>query len=135
MRSNEFVTKKIINCSKLIKKGKLKHLYLGNINIYRDWGWAPEYVEAMYLMLRQKHPKDLVIGSGKRYSLRSFVYEVFRLLNISRSSLKINIKKLMRKQDIITYKADPKLAKKILKWKAKTSFKKIIYKMVNEQLY
>ena len=135
LRSNEFVTKKIINCSKLIKKGKLKHLYLGNINIYRDWGWAPEYVEAMYLMLRQKHPKDLVIGSGKRHSLRSFVYEVFRLLNIPRSSLKINIKKLMRKRDIRTYKADPKLAKKILKWKAKTSFKQIIYKMANEQLY
>ena len=135
LRSNEFVTKKIINCSKLIKKGKLKHLYLGNINIYRDWGWAPEYVEAMYLMLRQKHPKDLVIGSGKRHSLRSFVYEVFRLLNIPRSSLKINIKKLMRKRDIRTYKADPKLAKKILKWKAKTSFKQIIYKMVNGQLY
>ena len=135
LRSNEFVTKKIINHCKLIKKGKLKHLYLGNINIYRDWGWAPEYVEAMYLMLRQKHPKDLVIGSGKRHSLRSFVYEVFRLLNIPRSSLKINIKKLMRKRDIRTYKADPKLAKKILKWKAKTSFKQIIYKMVNEQLY
>ena len=135
LRANEFVTKKIINCTKLIKKGKLKHLYLGNINIYRDWGWAPEYVEAMYLMLRQKHPKDLVIGSGKRHSLRSFVYEVFRLLNIPRSSLKINIKKLMRKRDIRTYKADPKLAKKILKWKAKTSFKQIIYKMVNEQLY
>ena len=135
LRSNEFVTKKIVNRSKLIKKGKLKHLYLGNINIYRDWGWAPEYVEAMYLMLRQKHPKDLVIGSGKRHSLRSFVYEVFRLLNISRSSLKINIKKLMRKRDIRAYKADPKLAKKILKWKAKTSFKQIIYKMVNEQLY
>ena len=135
LRSNEFVTKKIINHCKLIKKGKLKHLYLGNINIYRDWGWAPEYVEAMYLMLRQKHPKDLVIGSGKRHSLKSFVYEVFRLLNIPRSSLKINIKKLMRKRDIRTYKADPKLAKKILKWKAKTSFKQIIYKMVNEQLY
>ena len=135
LRSNEFVTKKIINHCKLIKKGKLKHLYLGNINIYRDWGWAPEYVEAMYLMLRQKHPKDLVIGSGKRHSLRSFVYEVFRLLNIPRSSLKINIKKLMRKRDIRTYKADPKLAKKILKWKAKTSFKRIVYKMVNEQLY
>ena len=135
LRSNEFVTKKIINHCKLIKKGKLNHLYLGNINIYRDWGWAPEYVEAMYLMLRQKHPKDLVIGSGKRHSLRSFVYEVFRLLNIPRSSLKINTKKLMRKRDIRTYKADPKLAKKILKWKAKTSFKQIIYKMVNEQLY
>ena len=135
LRSNEFVTKKIINCSKLIKKGKLRHLYLGSIDIYRDWGWAPEYVEAMYLMLRQKDLKDLVIGSGKRYSLRSFIFEAFRLLKIPRNRLKANTKKLMRKRDIKAYKADPRLAKKILKWKAKTSFKQIIYKMVNGQLY
>ena len=62
LRSNEFVTKKIINHCKIIKKKKLKYLYLGDINIYRDWGWAPEYVEAMYLMLKQKNPKDLIIG-------------------------------------------------------------------------
>ena len=135
LRSNEFVTKKIINCSKLIKKGKLKHLYLGNINVYRDWGWAPEYVEAMYLMLRQKHHRDLVIGTGKRNSLKSFVYEVFRLLKIPKDCLRVNEKKLMRKKDITSYRADPKLAKKVLKWEAKTTFKQIIYKMVNEQLY
>ena len=135
LRSNEFVTKKIINCCKLIKKGKLKYLYLGNINIYRDWGWAPEYVEAMYLMLRQKQPKDLIIGSGKSNSLKSFVYEVFRLLKIPKNRLKVNTKKLMRKKDIKSYRANPKLAKKILKWEAKTTFKQMIYKMVNGQLY
>ena len=135
LRSDEFVTKKIINCSKLIKKGKLKHLYLGNINIYRDWGWAPEYVEAMYLMLRQKDPKDLLIGSGKRHSLKSFIYEAFRLLRIPRNHLKVNTKKLMRKKDIKSYRANPKLIKKILKWEAKTTFKKIVYKIVNNQLY
>ena len=135
LRSDEFVTKKIIKHCQLIKKGKLKYLYLGDINIYRDWGWAPEYVKAMYLMLRQKHLKDLVIGSGKRYSLENFVYEVFRLLKISRNRLKVNTKKLIRKRDIKSYRADPKLAKKILKWEAKTTFKQIIYKMVNGQLY
>jgi len=135
LRSNEFVTKKIINHCKLIKKGKLKYLFLGNISICRDWGWAPEYVEAMYLMLRQQQPKDLVIGSGKKYSLKNFVDEVFRLLKIPRNRLKTNTKKLLRKRDIKAYQADPRLAKKILKWKAKTSFKQIIYKMVNEQLY
>ena len=135
LRSNKFVTKKIINHCKLIKRGKLKYLYLGNIDIYRDWGWAPEYVNAMYLMLRQKNPKDLVIGSGKRYSIRSFVYEVFRLLKIPRGHLKLNTKILMRKIDIKTYQADPRLAKKILNWKAKTTFKQIIYKMVKGQLY
>ena len=135
LRSDEFVTKKIINNCKLIKKGKLKYLYLGDINIYRDWGWAPEYVKAMYLMLRQKYPKDLVIGSGKRNSLKSFVYEVFRLLKISKKHLKANTKKLIRKKDIRSYRSDPKLAKKILKWEAKITFKQIIYKMVNEQFY
>ena len=135
LRSNEFVTKKIINNCKLIKKGKLKYLYMGDINIYRDWGWAPEYVEAMYLMLKQKKPKDLVIGSGKRHSLKNFIYEVFRLLKIPRKHLKTNTKKFMRKNDIRSYRADPRLAKKILNWKAKTTFKKIIYKMVIKQIY
>ena len=135
LRSEEFVTKKIINNCKLIKKGKLKYLYMGDINIYRDWGWAPEYVEAMYLMLKQKNPKDLVIGSGKRHSLKNFIYEVFRLLKIPRNRLKTNTKKFMRKNDIRSYRADPRLAKKILNWKAKTTFKKIIYKMVMKQLY
>ena len=135
LRSDEFVTKKIINNCKLIQKGKLKYLYMGDINIYRDWGWAPEYVEAMYLMLKQKNPKDLVIGSGKRHSLKNFIYEVFRLLKIPRKHLKTNTKKFMRKNDIRSYRADPRLAKKILNWKAKTTFKKIIYKMVMKQLY
>jgi GDPmannose 4,6-dehydratase len=119
----------------LIKKGKLKHLYLGNINIYRDWGWAPEYVEAMYLMLRQKDPKDLVIGSGKRYSLRRFIFEVFKLLKIPRNRLKANTKKFIRRKDIISYRSDPRLAKKILNWKAKTSFKQIIRKMICDELF
>ena len=135
LRSDEFVTKKIINNCKLIKKGKLKYLYMGDINICRDWGWAPEYVEAMYLMLKQKNPKDLVIGSGKRHSLKNFIYEVFRLLKIPRKHLKTNTKKFMRKNDIRSYRADPRLAKKILNWKAKATFKKIIYKMVMKQLY
>lgn len=135
LRSKEFVTKKIVDTSIKIKKNNKLNLYLGDIDIYRDWGWAPEYVRAMYLMLRQKNPKDLVIGSGKKHSLRSFVYEVFRLLKIPRKHLKLNTKKLMRKSDIKAYQADPRLAKKILKWKAKTSFKQIIYKLVNEQLY
>ena len=108
---------------------------MGDINIYRDWGWAPEYVEAMYLMLKQKNPKDLIIGSGKRHSLKNFIYEVFRLLKIPRKHLKTNTKKFMRKNDIRSYRADPRLAKKILNWKAKTTFKKIIYKMLMEQFY
>ena len=135
LRSDAFVTKKIINHCHLIKKRKIKYLYMGDINISRDWGWAPEYVEAMYLMLRQKDSKDLVIGSGKRHSLKSFIFEAFRLLKIPKNRLKANTKKFIRRNDIRSYRSDPRLAKKILKWKAKTSFKQIIKKMVYDELF
>ena len=135
LRSEKFVTKKIINHCHLIKKRKIKYLYMGDINISRDWGWAPEYVEAMYLMLRQKDPKDLVIGSGKKHSLKSFIYEAFRLLRIPRNRLKANTKKFIRNKDIKSYLSDPRLAKKILKWKAKTSFKQIVKKMIYDELF
>ena len=73
---------------------------------------------------------------GDHYrKLKNFVYEVFRLLKIPRKHLKLNTKKLMRKKDIRSYQADPRLAKKVLNWKAKTTFKQMIYKMVKGQLY
>ena len=82
-----------------------------------------------------ENKEDLVIGSGQRYSLKSFVYEVFKLLKIPKNCLKASTKKLMRKKDIKSYRSDPRLAKKVLKWKTKVTFEQIIYKMVNEQLY
>ena len=117
-----------------MKNKKLK-LELGNINIYRDWGWAPEYVEAIWLMLQQKKPRDLIIGSGKIFSLKDFVNEVFNLLNINKKNLKANVKKFKRKLDIRGYKADIKLTKKVLKWQPKIKFKKIVYKMVKNELF
>ena len=135
LRSEAFVTKKIINHCYLIKKRKIKYLYMGDINISRDWGWAPEYVEAMYLMLKQKDPKDLVIGSGKRYTLKSFIFEAFRLLKIPRNRLKANTKEFTRRNNIKSYRSDLRLVKKILNRKAKTSFKQIIKKMICDELF
>jgi GDPmannose 4,6-dehydratase len=135
LRSDEFVTKKIINISKKIKNNKKIKLRLGNINIYRDWGWAPEYVEAFWLMLQQKKTQDLILGTGKIHSLKEFVYEVFRLLKIDKKNLKHNIKKFNRKLDIRGYRADINQAKNKINWKAKTNFKKIIFKMVNDELF
>ena len=108
---------------------------MGDINISRDWGWVSEYAESMYLMLKQKDLKDLVIGSGKRYTLKSFIFEAFRLLKIPRNRLKANTKKFIRRKDIGSYRSDPRLAKKILNWKAKTSFKQIIRKMICDELF
>ena len=118
-----------------ITKNKNVKLRLGNINIYRDWGWAPEYVEAFWLMLQKQKAEDLIIGSGTVHSLKEFVEEVFKLQKINKNNLVSNVKQFKRKLDIRGYKADISLTKKKLNWKPKISFKKIIYKMVNNELY
>ena len=135
LRSKEFVTKKIVNTAKIIKNNEKNKLYLGNIDIFRDWGWAPEYVNAMWLMLQQKKPIDLIIGSGKMHSLREFVNEVFKILKLNRKNVIANTKKFHRKIDIKSYKANTYLANKKIGWKAKTSFKQIIKKMVYDELF
>ena len=135
LRSDEFVTKKIINVSKQIKKNNKVKLRMGNIDVYRDWGWAPEYVKAMWLMLQQKQPIDLIIGSGKKFSVRDFVNEVFKKMKIDKKNLITGTNKLIRKIDIQSYRANTTLSKKIIKWKTKITFKKIIHKMINDELH
>ena len=135
LRSDEFVTKKIINVSKQIKKNNKVKLRMGNIDVYRDWGWAPEYVKAMWLMLQQKQPIDLIIGSGKKYSIRDFVNEVFKKMKIDKKNLITGTSKLIRKIDIQSYRANTTLCKRTIKWETKITFKKIIHKMVNDELY
>ena len=112
LRSDEFVTKKIINVSKQIKKNDKVKLRMGNIDVYRDWGWAPEYVKAMWLMLQQKQPIDLIIGSGKKYSIRDFVNEVFKKMKINKKNLITGTSKLIRKIDIQSYRANTALMQK-----------------------
>ena len=135
LRSDEFVTKKIINVSKQIKKNNKVKLRMGNIDVYRDWGWAPEYVKAMWLMLQQKQPIDLIIGSGKKYSIRDFVNEVFKKMKINKKNLITGTSKLIRKIDIQSYRANTALCKKTIKWETKITFKKIIHKMINDELH
>ena len=84
LRSKEFVTKKIVDTALKIKRKKSIKLRLGNVDIFRDWGWAPDYVRAIWLMMQRNKPRDFIIGSGKTYSLKDFVNEVFKYLNISK---------------------------------------------------
>ena len=134
LRSDEFVTKKIINVSKQIKKNNNIKLRMGNIDIYRDWGWAPEYVKAMWLMLQQIKPIDLIIGTGKKHSIREFINEVFKEMKIDKKNLVTGTSNLIRKIDIQSYRANTALCKKKIKWEAKITFKKIIHKMINDVL-
>lgn len=83
----------------------------------------------------KKKPEDLIIGTGKTHSVQEFVDEVFKLAKIKKKNLIINVKNLKRKTDIRGYKADIGLTKKKLKWKPKINFKKIIYKMLNNELF
>ena len=135
LRSKEFVTKKIIDTAIKIKKDKNVILRLGNVNIYRDWGWAPDYVKAIWLMMQRNKPRDFIIGSGKTYTLREFVNEVFRYLKLDKKNLKTNVSKYKRKIDLRGYKANIKDTQKILRWKPTLKFKNIIYKMINNELF
>lgn len=134
LRSNKFVFKKIILESKKIKK-KGGNIYLGDINVKRDIGWAPDYVEAFWKMMQIKKATDLVIGSGNIYSIRSFLNLTFDNLRLNKKIIKPNKKNFIRKNEINSYKANPKLAKKIIKWKNRLKLKEIVAKMVNEELF
>ena len=135
LRSKEFVTKKIVDTALKIKRKKNIKLRLGNVDIFRDWGWAPDYVRAIWLMMQRTKPRDFIIGSGKTYSLKDFVNEVFKYLEISKKNLKTNVSKYKRKIDLRGYKANIADTQKELKWKPKIKFKTIIHKMINNELF
>lgn len=135
LRSKEFVTKKIVDMARKIKRQKRLTLELGNVDIFRDWGWAPDYVRAIWLMMQRNKPKDFLIGSGKTHSLKDFVNEVFKYLNISKKNLKTNVSKYKRKIDLRGYKANIIDTQKELKWKPSLNFKTIIHKMINNELF
>ena len=135
LRSKEFVKKKIVDTALKIKRKKSIKLRLGNVDIFRDWGWAPDYVRAIWLMMQRNKPRDFIIGSGKTYSLKDFVNEVFKYLDISKKNLQINVSKYKRKIDLRGYKANIADTQKVLKWKPKLKFKTIIYKMINNELF
>ena len=135
LRSKEFVTKKIIDTAIKIKKNRSVILRLGNVNIYRDWGWAPDYIKAIWLMMQRNTARDFIIGSGKTHSLKEFVDKVFRYLKISKKNLKTNVSKYKRKIDLRGYKANIAETQKVLKWKPSVKFDTIIYKMINNELF
>ena len=135
LRGLEFVTRKITDAVAKIKFGKQKKISLGNITSKRDWGFAGDYVEAMWLMMQRSKPRDFIIGSGKTYSLKEFVDKVFRYLKISKKNLKTNVSKYKRKIDLRGYKANIVETQKVLKWKPSVKFDTIIYKMINNELF
>ena len=129
LRPTHFVTQKIVKAAARIAAGAQERLCLGNIDIHRDWGWAPEYVEAMWLMLQQDVPDDFVIATGRTVSLAYFVQQAFAHFGLDwQAHVQID-KSLLRPSDIREGKGDPSKARAQLGWQASTDVDGVIRAM------
>jgi|TARA_X000001388_G_scaffold25909_1_gene18112 GDPmannose 4,6-dehydratase len=122
-RGETFVTRKITLAAAKIKLGLQDTLYLGNLDAKRDWGFAGDYVEAMWLMLQQKHPDDYVIATGETHTVKEFLEEVFSLAGLDvNKHVKID-ERLFRPHEVPLLLGDSSKAKKVLGWQPKVTFK------------
>lgn len=134
-RGETFVTRKIARGVARIAAGLEKKIYLGNLEARRDWGYAPEYVEAMWRMMQQPKADDYVIGTGKNYSVREFVAEAFKVAGLGDWKKYVALdKRYLRPTEVDNLVADARKARKILKWKPKTTFKQLVAKMVGAEM-
>jgi GDPmannose 4,6-dehydratase len=133
LRPERFVTQKIIAGAAKIKAGQLDKLQLGNLDISRDWGWAPEYVEAMWLMMQLDKPDDFVIATGRQESLKYFVAKSFEYFDLDWQKYVEIEASFFRPNEIITSVGNPAKAIKVLGWKKPTDIDGVIRMMCAEQ--
>ena len=129
LRPERFVTQKIIRAVKRIAEGSSEKLKLGRLDIARDWGWAPEYVEAMWLMLQQDKPQDYVIATGTTITLEEFVKAAFEQAGLNWKDHVIQDPSLFRPTDLEVGRADPAKAFEQLNWKASARGIEVVKKM------
>ena len=132
LRPSSFVLKRIINFAKNHKNNSLN---LGNINVYRDWGWAPEFSEAIYKINNNKIPDDYVVGTGKITSLKYIIRKILKLKKINKKFIKSNTLKSLRPADIKKIGTNPKKIYENLNWKSKINIDQIIKKMLLNELH
>jgi len=135
-RGLEFVTRKISNAVARIKLGKQDKIQLGNLDSKRDWGYAKDYVEAMWLMLQQDEPKDYVIGTGETHSVREFLEKAFAVVGINEWEQYVQAlhPDYVRPAEVDLLIADASKAKQELGWSPKTSFEQLVKLMVEADL-
>ena len=124
-RGETFVTRKITRAATRIKLGLQDKLYLGNLEAKRDWGFAGDYVEAMWLMLQQDKPDDYVVATGESHSVREFVVEVFSYLDLDWQKYVEIDRRYFRPTEVDYLQGDASKAKKVLKWEPKVTFKEL----------
>ncbi len=135
-RGLEFVTRKISNSVAKIKLGKLDKIQLGNIDSKRDWGYAKDYVKAMWMMLQQDIPDDYVVGTGETHSVREFLDEAFAVVGIDDWTpyVEYDNAEFVRPAEVDLLVADPTKTNQKLGWKSETSFKDLVKIMVEGDL-
>ena len=133
-RGETFVTRKITRGIADIMAGRARHLYLGNLEARRDWGYAPEYVEAMWLMLQQDEPGEYVVGTGESHSVQEFLEEAFGYAGLDwREHARID-KRYFRPTEVEALQADASKARRKLGWEPKVTFKELVRIMVDADL-
>ena len=130
LRPGRFVTRKIIRAACRIACGHKEKLFLGNIDIQRDWGWAPDYVDAMWRMLQQPVPDDFVIATGKTCALEDFVRLAFSQLRLNWKDHVESRSELLRPTDIMVSRANPAKAESVLDWRATCDVEDVVRLMV-----
>lgn len=133
LRPERFVTKKIVSSACRIAAGSKEKLRLGNISVRRDWGWSPEYVEAMWLMLQQKEPDDYVIATGESHSLQDFVDMAFQSVGLNWSDHVTQDRDLYRPTDIHEGVGNPAKAAAVLGWNARYRMPDVVRMMVEHE--
>ncbi|MFH1640612.1 MAG: GDP-mannose 4,6-dehydratase, partial [Candidatus Omnitrophota bacterium] len=133
-RGETFVSRKITKAVANIAAGKQKKLYLGNLEAKRDWGFAPEYVETMWLILQQEKGDDYVIGTGQAHSVRDFLKEAFCCVGLNWEKYVEKDPRYFRPNEVKILKADASKARKKLKWKPKITFKDLVRIMVDADM-
>ncbi len=134
LRPRRFVTRKIISEACAIAKSGQRVLELGNLNVYRDWGWAPEYVDAMWRMLQLDAPCDLVIATGESHSIEEFCKTTFEELNLDYSRHVVSSRALFRPSEIQFGRGDASLAEQKLGWKAQYRMRDVIRGMIKAEV-
>jgi GDPmannose 4,6-dehydratase len=130
----EFVTRKITNGAARIKLGLDSELRLGNLDAHRDWGYAGDYVDAMWRMLQQSEPADFVIGTGETHSVREFVELAFSQLDLDWTQYVVQDPLYFRPAEVESLIADPTKAREELDWTPGTSFEGLVRMMVDSDM-
>src|SRR4030095_14107507 len=133
-RGETFVSRKITRAATRIKLGLQQKFYMGNLDARRDWGYAKDYVEAMWLMLQAEEPDDFVIATGENHSVREFLTEAFTYVDLDWQEFVEIDPRYHRPAEVDLLLGDPSKARRVLGWEPKVGFKELVQIMVDHDL-